>query len=46
MALTRVKGKVLQTHVDTINDLPATGYEGQTIEVLGYHTVGDGGGGK
>lgn len=45
MALTRAKNKTLDIAVDSIDDLPATGYEGQTIEVLNYWSDGTVGGG-
>lgn len=44
MSLTKVKGVVLANSVDTITDL-ATASKGTAIQVLGFHTKGDGGGG-
>ena len=42
--LTKVKGVVLANSVDTVADL-ATANKGSAIQVLGFHTKGDGGGG-
>jgi hypothetical protein len=44
MGLTKVKGVVLANSVDTVADL-ATANKGSAIQVLGFHTKGDGGGG-
>jgi len=51
MALQRAKGKVVDGSVNSIADLPATGFDGQVIDVASFYDVvpnivPDGGGGR
>lgn len=43
--ITKSNGKYITTSVDSIDDLPSTGVEGQTVEVLNYWSDGTVGGG-